>query len=196
MVSLSYEPPAARKTHSGIVMMVRCDICNNEIPEGGVTRLGEYSVCEGCKPVFLERLRGDLPIASPRRVYGGFWIRAGALLLDNVILWVADYLIGFLGMLMEGGTGVAITGVLSFIVNIGYATYFVGAYGATPGKMACGLKVIRADGGKVSYARAFGRVWAQALSGLILCIGFIMVAFDEEKRGLHDHICDTRVVKE
>ena len=71
----------------------------------------------------------------------------------------------------------------------------VGRHGATPGKMAWGLKVIRADGGTVSYGRAFGRFWAQLLSGLLLGIGFIMVAFDDEKRALHDHICDTRVIR-
>jgi hypothetical protein len=28
----------------------------------------------------------------------------------------------------------------------------------------------------------------------ICYIGYIMVAFDQEKRSLHDHICNTRVV--
>jgi uncharacterized RDD family membrane protein YckC len=31
---------------------------------------------------------------------------------------------------------------------------------------------------------------------IILCIGYIMIAFDSEKRGLHDMICDTRVVRQ
>ena len=61
--------------------------------------------------------------------------------------------------------------------------------------MALGLKVIRSDGARITYGRAVGRFFAENLSGLILCIGYIMVAFDGEKRALHDHICDTRVVK-
>ena len=42
-----------------------------------------------------------------------------------------------------------------------------------------------------------GRVsFAEMLSSLTLGIGYIMVAFDDEKRGLHDRdICDTRVVR-
>jgi uncharacterized RDD family membrane protein YckC len=61
--------------------------------------------------------------------------------------------------------------------------------------MACGIKVVRPDGDRVSYARALGRYFAEILSGLILAIGYIMAAFDSEKRALHDHICSTRVVK-
>jgi uncharacterized RDD family membrane protein YckC len=70
----------------------------------------------------------------------------------------------------------------------------VGKFAATPGKMACGLKVIMSDGSQVTYWRALGRHFAKVLSVLILYIGYIMVAFDEEKRGLHDRICDTRVI--
>ena len=61
--------------------------------------------------------------------------------------------------------------------------------------MACGLRVIVSDGSKVSYWRAFGRYWAKILSGLILAIGYIMAGFDSEKRALHDHICNTRVIR-
>jgi uncharacterized RDD family membrane protein YckC len=39
-----------------------------------------------------------------------------------------------------------------------------------------------------------GRFSAEILSGLIFYIGYIMVAFDSEKRALHDRICNTRVI--
>jgi uncharacterized RDD family membrane protein YckC len=177
--------------------MAQCTICRNEFAESDVVKLGEHSVCAECKPVFIQRLREGLPISSSERVYGGFWIRVAAQVLDWIILWIVGYVIGLLvTLLMEPIPGMVLRNVLSVIINVGYVTYFIGGYGATPGKMACGLKVIRADGGKVSYGRALGRTFAQGLSGLLLCIGYIMVAFDEEKRGLHDRICDTRVVKE
>jgi uncharacterized RDD family membrane protein YckC len=76
-----------------------------------------------------------------------------------------------------------------------YGTWFIGRFAATPGKMACGLRVVTADAGQVSYARALGRHFAEYLSSLILTIGYIMAAFDSEKRGLHDRICNTRVVR-
>ena len=61
--------------------------------------------------------------------------------------------------------------------------------------MAVGIKVIRSDGAPITYGRAAGRFFAEYLSLLTIYIGYIMAGFDEEKRALHDHICDTRVVK-
>jgi len=47
----------------------------------------------------------------------------------------------------------------------------------------------------ITYGRATGRCFAEILSGMICYIGYLMAAFDEEKRALHDRICNTRVVK-
>ena len=85
--------------------------------------------------------------------------------------------------------------LLLYALGIAFETYFLGRFGATPGKMACGLKVVRPDGEKITYGRAFGRTLASLLSGMIIYIGYIIAAFDEERRTLHDRICDTRVVK-
>jgi uncharacterized RDD family membrane protein YckC len=90
----------------------------------------------------------------------------------------------------------ALVGSLVLImVHLTYEVFFLGRFGATPGKMVCGLRVVRPTGEKITYLRAFGRFFACQLSGLILCIGYIMAAFDSQKRALHDHICDTRVVR-
>jgi uncharacterized RDD family membrane protein YckC len=85
--------------------------------------------------------------------------------------------------------------MLNFSFSIAYATFFIGKFGATPGKMALNLMVVNPDGSKVSYMKAFGRFFAEMISGIILCIGYIMAAFDSEKRALHDRICSTRVVR-
>src|SRR5262249_33700407 len=79
-------------------------------------------------------------------------------------------------------------------MRFGYEIFFLGKYGATPGKMVCKLRVVSADGTRFGYGRAAGRTFAEMLSGMICYIGYIMVAFDGEKRALHDHICSTRVV--
>jgi uncharacterized RDD family membrane protein YckC len=86
--------------------------------------------------------------------------------------------------------------VFSFVAMLTYEVVFLGKYGATPGKMALKLKVIRADGLPMSYGLAAGRYLGKILSGMLLLIGFIIAAFDEQKRALHDRICDTRVVRE
>jgi uncharacterized RDD family membrane protein YckC len=84
--------------------------------------------------------------------------------------------------------------LVGLVIPIAYTTFFVGRFAATPGKMACGLRIITPDGGRVSYGRALGRCFAEWLSGLTLTIGYIIAAFDPEKRALHDRICETRVV--
>lgn len=60
--------------------------------------------------------------------------------------------------------------------------------------MIFGLKVVTSEGGKVTYLRALARFLSEILSYLLLMLGYIMAAFDDEKRTLHDRICDTRVV--
>jgi uncharacterized RDD family membrane protein YckC len=54
--------------------------------------------------------------------------------------------------------------------------------------------VVRADGGRVGTARVVGRYFAETLSTIIFFAGYVMAAFDDEKRSLHDYLCDTRVV--
>jgi uncharacterized RDD family membrane protein YckC len=91
---------------------------------------------------------------------------------------------------------VGVLGSIGLLLACTYEGIFVSQMGATPGKMALGMKVVRPDGSRVDLGRAVGRYFAKLLSMLILGIGYIMVAFDSEKRGLHDMICDTRVVRQ
>ena len=67
------------------------------------------------------------------------------------------------------------------------------SYQATLGKMIFGMKVTDLYGNRISFARAMGRHFAKFLSGMILCIGFIMVGLTERKQGLHDLLAGTLV---
>ena len=66
---------------------------------------------------------------------------------------------------------------------------------ATPGKLALGLKVTGLDGGRISFARATGRYFAEILSGLTLGIGYAVVAFSRRRQALHDMVAGTVVVR-
>jgi len=85
--------------------------------------------------------------------------------------------------------------LFNLIVSAVYETWMIGRFGATAGKMACSLLVVNSDGTKLSYQRALGRHFAKYLSSFTLGIGYIMAGLDEEKRSLHDRVCDTRVIK-
>ena len=174
----------------------RCSECGRVLNEDELIRFGNNLVCAECKPLYVQKLREGVAPAG-EMVFAGFWIRVGAKIIDGIILMVAAFVLGFLVnfLIRHAIAGTILQQTISIVLSISYTVYFLGKYSATPGKMACGLKVVRPDGEKINYARACGRFFAEFLSSMILCIGYIIVAFDEEKRALHDRICDTRVVR-
>jgi uncharacterized RDD family membrane protein YckC len=197
----------------------RCCECDRTFPESDMVSFEGRWVCAGCKPQFFQRIR-EGAVLPGEMVYAGFWIRFGAKFIDGVVLTMALLVImaiviglglAFYAAKIRGdGHGPAGLGLLAtfgpMIIQIVlqlvysgmvilYNAYFIGRYGATPGKMACGLRVVTADGQRVTYGRAFGRAFAELLSRITCSIGYIIAAFDDEKRALHDHVCSTRVIR-
>ncbi len=179
-----------------------CSECGSAFAQENMIQFGNSWVCAECKSIFVQKLKEGVNLTG-KMEYSGFWLRVGAKLIDVIIVGVVNTAMAFmLGYMMatssDPSQALALTIILN-IVNIAtgaaYTTWFVGKFSATPGKMACGIKVVTAEGGNVSYLRAFGRHFAEMLSAIMLCIGYLMIAFDDEKRGLHDRICNTRVVK-
>lgn len=171
-----------------------CYECGKSFSQDEMVQYSGSWVCAGCKPVFLQKLKEGVPVKGTLN-YAGFWIRFGAKFVDVIVLQVVGFIAGFVIVPSAPGEFNVVALLVNFLIGLAYNVYFLGAYGATPGKMACGLKVVTAEGGPVSYGRAVGRYFAEIVSGLILGIGYIMAAFDEEKRALHDRMCDTRVIK-
>lgn len=176
-----------------------CRECGRSFPVSEMVQYGGAYVCATCKPTFFQKVREGIE-PSAEMVYGGFWIRFLAKVIDGVILYAVGYVaqLPFAGMLRDphrAMIGFLFTWLTGFLLRMAYSVSLTGKFGATVGKMACGLRVVRADGTPVGYALAFGRFFAETLSGLILCIGYIMAAFDDQKRTLHDRICNTRVIR-
>jgi len=193
-----------------------CSECGRPTAPEELARFGDRLVCPYCKNAYAQKLReGVAPTGYVR--YGGFWLRVVAMLIDNIIVGIPT---GILAMLLMGGSMLsmarmgnnptpeeaisamipmfaagALAALVGTVLNCAYETFFVVKYGATPGKMALGLKVVRPDGSGIQVGRAIGRYFSKVLSGMILYIGYIMVGIDSQKRGLHDMICDTRVIK-
>jgi uncharacterized RDD family membrane protein YckC len=165
---------------------------------------GDIHVCANCKPVFMQKLAEGARLNTGAMNYASFWTRFGAVFLDGVILWVVNlviHLVAGLGFGQAVGVQpiqtIGLTILLAFVqmgIALTYEVVMIGKYGATLGKMACKIKVVTAEGGRVSYLRALGRYFAKLLSVMTCLIGYIMAGFDDEKRALHDRICNTRVV--
>jgi len=173
-----------------------CSQCGRLFPADDMVSYENRYVCAECKPLFFQKIKEGASVAGQRE-FAGFWIRFGAKFVDGIILNVVGRLLGLvIGLALKGDeAAVWIAAGVGLILNAGYVIYFTGKYGATPGKMACKIEVIRADGSAMTFGRATGRYFAEILSSLTLLIGYIMAGFDEEKRALHDRICDTRVVR-
>ena len=146
--------------------------------------------------------------------YAGFWIRFLARLIDGLLLGVVNLILRIpLAIMLGVGTGaglarpgagmvflpaimgmVGISAVIGIAIGVAYEVYFVSTRGGTLGKLALGLKIVRANWSAVPAGLAVGRYFAQWVSGAILLIGYIMAGFDNQKRALHDRICETRVI--
>lgn len=69
--------------------------------------------------------------------------------------------------------------------------------GATPGKKFVGIKVVDAKTlQEIDNRQAITRSLGYIISTLLFLIGFVMVAFRKDKRGLHDLLADTVVIYE
>ncbi|MFZ5815803.1 MAG: RDD family protein [Bacillota bacterium] len=132
-------------------------------------------------------------VIPPGFAPAGFGVRFVAFLLDGLIQGIAAMIAFFIPTAM----GLPFLGFLAYmVVAFGYFIYFWGSSGQSPGKKIMGLHVVSTDGQPMSYGKATLRLLGYMVSGMILYIGFLMIAFDDAKRGLHDRIATTLVVKE
>lgn len=137
--------------------------------------------------------------------YGGFWRRAAAFFIDNVLLHVAATVVMIVGLLAVGIDPDSIEKTTSsllvsyygttVVMNLFYFTYFHGTTGQTLGKRLLGLKVVRLSGEPMTLGTAFLRWVGYIVSGVVFYLGFLWIAFDARKQGWHDKIAGTCVVR-
>jgi uncharacterized RDD family membrane protein YckC len=193
-----------------------CTQCGRHFPASDLLTHGAARVCANCKDVFFQRLREQGPTATLQfgtRRYGGFWMRFLARIIDGLILTVIFTPLSFVIVAFAGRSIVPRPGSTPDLSQLGpllaimlgfsaievvlmaiYEAWFVSNRYATPGKLVLGFQIVRPNGDKLSFARAMGRFILYYFGSLIFGIGSIIAAFDDEKRALHDRICDTRVV--
>lgn len=98
----------------------------------------------------------------------------------------------------ELGAVTAISLSFSLLAGLLGLIYYVGltAQGATLGKRVFGLKVVQEDGSPPGFGRALLRqtvgYW---ISSAVFYLGFLWIAFDDQKQGWHDKISQTYVVR-
>lgn len=135
-------------------------------------------------------------------VAAGFMRRAGAFIFDYLLIrWLCS-LMGLGGQFWNNGYGWSYSSWsensvsdlfgTAFWITLAYETLMISRLGWTLGKFIFGIRVSH-DGLNLNYQRSALRVLAKKLNWLTLGIGYLMVSWDKEKKGLHDHLCKTRV---
>ena len=199
----SREIPEAQTTASAPVNVLCPDCQEVFVFDPAVGGVGATAEATPAAPDFVFTPR---PVGEAALPKAGFWIRAAAAFVDALIAGALQGIIvflfaGLLGLLLHGFDSdsllmFTLAWLLSASISIVYYVYFTAYGGQTPGKMALRIKVVRTDSSSLTLGRAFYReIVAKFVSGIILGIGYLMVAFDEKKQGLHDRLADTYVVR-
>lgn len=136
--------------------------------------------------------------ATPERV-AGLWPRFGAMVYESVLL-VGVTFIGswvYLKLFGDASHGIA-RHVFQAYVAVLCGVYFVYCWrrsGQTLAMKTWGLRLTRADGGRLSLGRAVAR-YLLALAGLLAAgVGFFWVVVDRDRQFLHDRLLGTRIVR-
>jgi uncharacterized RDD family membrane protein YckC len=118
----------------------------------------------------------------------GFWRRFAAAFIDGILIGIVSYIL----QLALGSAGSALT----FLLGIGYYTYFHGSTGQTPGDAALSIRVVDKDtGGSIGYGRAFVRWLVSIISGVVILLGYLWMLWDNEKQTWHDKVANSYVIR-
>jgi uncharacterized RDD family membrane protein YckC len=149
------------------------------------------------------------PGPSATLIYAGFWIRAGALFVDWVILSAVLFTLGHFASIgyhidstvttingvNQGTTAMRIDGPWPLLISGLYYVLLWWTYDATVGQLLLRLRVVRVlDGSRPDFGRLVLRYVGYVIAAIPLGIGLIWAAFDPGKQGWHDKIADTLVV--
>jgi uncharacterized RDD family membrane protein YckC len=141
----------------------------------------------------------------------GFWIRFVAYLIDGLVLGVVAAVLLVIFVVVAASTdntpddeaspavvalGLALIAAFAAIGWLYEALLTSSERAATLGKMALGLRVVRADGARLSFGRATARYFLKVLITPMvpLFIGYLLAAFTTGKKALHDLLAETLVI--
>jgi uncharacterized RDD family membrane protein YckC len=177
-------------------------------PEFDRSEAGQFPVQRPVEPERYGAEAARAPRAEAR--WGGFFRRGVAFAVDLVVLAALSatlLLLSYIGYRVglaahdQSITAASYTaffflaGLGSAVLSTGYFVLFHGMDGRTIGKWMLGLRVVGPEQERIGYAQAFLR-WIGSILFAPLILGFLWVLWSREKRGWHDILARTWVVRE
>lgn len=174
---------------------IRCQSCGYDNPP-------EARFCANCGSNLVAATMQPAPTVIPGAEpapevaveYMGFWIRFGAAIIDAVVISLISF--AFLYIVILRLYGIGLGSVFWIFLPWLYYWLFTGLKGQTPGKMAVGIRVIKADGSIPGLGiAALREIPGKILSTVAIYLGFLWIIWDRQKQGWHDKIANTYVLR-
>lgn len=142
-------------------------------------------------------------------IYASYGRRAGAFIIDSLLVWVPPFIIGVLGIAflfsdMARPVGIVLIVVAIFWIPVTVIWNYVikqGKSGQTFGKARVGIKLVKEEtgqpiGGGYSFLRWFlAQLLGSITAGIFTIIDLIFPAFDNKKQRVLDKMLGTVVIE-
>jgi len=184
-----------------------CASCGTRLSDLGVGPVGGDSSSIAA-PARLPRVApvppaiGGAAEPSAVNVYGGFWRRVGASIIDSLSLYAVMFVVILALAVGEAGNEAdsAAAGLWAVLASNAFAWLYSAllessSRQATLGKMAFGIRVTDLNGQRIGFGRATGRYFGKIVSSITFGIGFVMAGFTRRRQALHDKIAGTLVLR-
>jgi len=127
--------------------------------------------------------------------YGGFWARVVAFIIDLVILGVVCMIPVYLVILTNIPELVGLSLVVWFLALLYFPVMESSKWQGTVGKKLVNLKVVDAEGNRLSIFRSVLRSVVKYISfNLTMCLISVLIPCSKDKRALHDSLSGSYVV--
>lgn len=182
--------------------------------------LDEVDGAPAATPVAAAFVKRPAPLGkrttAPTFYVAGFWRRLAAAMIDLAIILPVSYLLCWIAGSLAGihlpqsrhrgldfwldlflDSDPALVGAFGLTLAIGaiYVMVFQVTAARTPGMRLLKTRIIDLYGDPPSTGRALARTAGYLAGVATLALGFLWIGFDSEKRGLHDWVSGTYVVK-